>query len=71
MLTVVSEDSANGVALGVDEADDEELEKFVWEISGVGVDLGDGVTGVRGLHLSIADSALSMSAAIADDSAQA
>lgn len=75
-MTVVLEDSVNGVALGVDEADDEELETSVWGISGVGVDLGDGGTGVRGLHLSIADSALSMaalsmSAAIADDSARA
>lgn len=69
--TVVLGDSVTGVALGVDEADDEELRSFVQGSSGVGVALGDDATEDRGLQLSIADSALSMAAAIVDDSARA
>lgn len=78
-LTVVLGDSITGVALGVDEADDEGLLSFVRGSSGVGVALGDGVGVVlgdggredRGLQLPIEDSALSTAAAIADDSGRA
>jgi hypothetical protein len=71
--TVVLGDSVAGVALGVDKADDdsEGLRSFVRGSSGVGVALGDDKREDTGLHLSIADSALSMAVAIADDSARA